>query len=88
MPFWRVVTSGSKRRARIDGLTPGDFAAYYWAYVDGCAESRTSVDPSPCQSHDACPSGKSVVMCMIPGLGHAMWPSAITSEWAFFKSFT
>lgn len=64
----------------------GDFTAMYWAYVDGCQSTRSSgFSPPPCVAHDACPAGKPVVLCAIPGLGHTLWGSAATAAWDFFR---
>ncbi len=64
----------------------GDFTASYWAFVDGCDDTRSQrFSPAPCVA-DVCPQGKDVVLCPIPGLGHAIWQGAADAAWGFFRS--
>ncbi len=72
----------------IDGtvtIDSGDFAAMYWAYVNGCDEAREPTTPSPCLLHQGCPSGKPVVFCPVDGMGHAIWSQAAQVSWDFFE---
>lgn len=64
----------------------GDFDATYWAYVNGCSDSRSSTTPSPCEKHDGCPADKPVLFCLIQGLGHVPWPDGAKAAWPFFKA--
>ena len=70
-----VVTVGS-----------GEFAAKYWAYVDGCSDARATATPAPCEQHQGCPAAMPVTFCKIPGLGHEIWGPSLTVGWGFFTS--
>lgn len=73
-----------------DSIVPyagGEYSANYWAYVNGCATTRTATAPSPCEKNDACPADKPVVFCAIAGMDHVVWASAATATWQFFKGF-
>lgn len=73
----------------VVGTTSGTYDARYWAYVNGCddsEETRTATLPSPCVQHSACPAGKRVVYCEIPGIGHGMWTESTKASWSFFAS--
>ncbi|MCA9591455.1 MAG: prolyl oligopeptidase family serine peptidase [Myxococcales bacterium] len=67
------------------GVDSGDFAATYWAYVNGCQSSRSASTPAPCEIHDGCPAGKSVSWCLVPGLNHVVWREGNRVSWDFFK---
>ncbi|HSO32891.1 MAG TPA: hypothetical protein VLT33_10245 [Labilithrix sp.] len=76
-------------------LTQGDrdlniganFAAEYWASVNGCGTNRVTSAPAECQKYTACPSSKPVVYCLAPGVSHfPIWNQATTVSWAFFRS--
>lgn len=65
----------------------GEFAASYWAYVDGCQPTRSLHDATPeCAHHDGCPAGKPVVLCSVPNLEHALWSEAGETAWTFFRA--
>lgn len=64
----------------------GDFAGQYWAQHDGCTGGTTDATPSPCKKYQGCPADKPVGICMIPGLGHAVWDQGHAAAWAWFKS--
>jgi polyhydroxybutyrate depolymerase len=64
----------------------GEFSATYWGYVNGCAASRTATTPAPCEEHANCTSGKPVVFCPVPGIGHGIWSQAATASWDFFQT--
>jgi polyhydroxybutyrate depolymerase len=64
----------------------GDFSASYWAYVNGCASSRAADALPECVHHDSCPSGKGVLLCSVPNLGHSLWGGASSAMWTFFRS--
>lgn len=68
----------------VVGYESGNYAARYWAYVDGCTESRADTTPAPCQRHAGCPSSKSVVFCPVNNLGHAVWSDAARTAAEFF----
>jgi polyhydroxybutyrate depolymerase len=70
----------------VVGTGSGDYAADYWADVNGCQRARASVTPPPCEQHAACPAAMPVVYCGIPGLGHSLWAGGVSSAWAFFQS--
>jgi polyhydroxybutyrate depolymerase len=64
----------------------GDFTASYWAFIDGCRDTRSrDVQPPPCVAQDGCPTGKPVDLCAIPGLAHGVWPDAASAAWGFFS---
>jgi polyhydroxybutyrate depolymerase len=64
----------------------GDFTAQYWAYINGCAETRAEPGPmQPCTGYGGCPSGKNVLLCPIDGLGHGIWSEAAKAAWMFFR---
>lgn len=64
----------------------GEFSATYWGYVNGCAANRTATTPAPCEEHANCTSGKPVVFCPVPGIGHGIWSQAATASWDFFQA--
>ena len=64
----------------------GEFAATYWGYVNGCDANRTATTPAPCEEHANCTSGKPVVFCPVPGIGHGIWGQAATASWDFFQT--
>jgi polyhydroxybutyrate depolymerase len=73
----------------VDGTVvyeSGEHTANYWAFVNGCATTRSADATPECVRHDACPNGKPVVFCPIANLGHSLWGSASTAMWSFFKS--
>jgi len=66
----------------------GDFTAKYWAFINGCQSTRTTLaPPPPCVLHDACPAGKAVIFCPIDNLGHTVWNDAAKAAWQFFNLF-
>jgi polyhydroxybutyrate depolymerase len=84
-----VRTPAIVLHGEADGVvTPdsGEFDAMYWAYVNGCAATRSATTPSPCTTYDGCPAGKPVVWCSIPSLGHLIWSNGAAAAWAFFSS--
>lgn len=75
-------------------LTEGDndrdigaeYAASYWAQVNGCGSSRATTT-APCEAFAGCPKGKPVVYCLAPGVNHyPIWNRAAQVSWDFFKS--
>ena len=66
----------------------GDFAAKYWAFINGCKSTRSmKTTPPPCVLHDECPAGKTVAFCPIEALGHTVWTDAAKAAWHFFGMF-
>jgi polyhydroxybutyrate depolymerase len=63
----------------------GDFTATYWAYVNGCETARSASNPSPCLTHEGCPTDQPVRLCPIPSLGHAIWANTGQTAWGFFQ---
>lgn len=64
-----------------------DYAANYWAMINGCGGSRTMSTPAACYTTNGCPSDKPVVYCLAPGVQHyPIWNQAVDVSWAFFKS--
>jgi polyhydroxybutyrate depolymerase len=64
-----------------------DYAASYWAKVNGCSGNRTPSTPAACSTTDGCPADKPVVYCLAPGVVHyPIWDQAVNVSWAFFKT--
>lgn len=78
-----VVHGAEDTTVTVDG---GEFTAVYWSALDGCAETRSSTTPAPCMKYDGCPAGKTVLFCLIPGLGHVVWDRGAEEGWAFMQS--
>jgi polyhydroxybutyrate depolymerase len=74
-------------RGENDDPGAGQFAAQYWAGLNGCPEPPTlsATSPSPCEAYDGCPTDLPVVWCKIPGLGHSIWNNGVKEGWAFIK---
>lgn len=78
-----VMTSQGSNDTQIGA----DFAAQYWAKVNGCGTSRSATTPAQCQKSDGCPPGKPVVFCIAPGVSHfPIWADAAQVSWDWFKS--
>jgi polyhydroxybutyrate depolymerase len=57
----------------------------FYREEQGCAETSTPIEPSPCIAYDGC--AEPVVACEYEGLGHA-WPADYGVEtWRFFQQF-
>lgn len=72
-----------------DGVvTPdsGEFSAMYWASLNGCGDTRSSTEPSPCVKYDGCPSESPVLWCLIPDLSHLVWSDGAKVGWDFMRS--
>jgi polyhydroxybutyrate depolymerase len=82
-PIATFVVHGDKDNVVVPGS--GEFAAMYWAYVNGCGEGRSDTTPSPCRKYDGCPASAPVHLCMIPGLGHPLWSEGQAASWGFFR---
>ncbi len=68
-------------------LAGGKFSAAYWAYVNGCnTVDAETTGYAQCYAYRACPPGKAVAYCEIPGLGHWVWDEAATASWTFFMA--
>ena len=48
--------------------------------------STTAVEPAPCVSSTGCAMGTSVLLCLIPGMGHEIWSNAPSAIWSFFAA--
>ncbi len=59
----------------------------HFARANQCPDKakQSDVSPSPCKSVDGCSTGKSVVWCLVPGLGHTIWPESHKATWDFFS---
>lgn len=66
-------------------VASGDYAATYWAYVNGCQSTRSAATPSPCVKHDGCPADKPALWCLVPNLGHVVWSEGNRLSWEFFR---
>lgn len=63
-----------------------DYAANYWAMVNGCGGTRTPSTPAACYKTDGCPADKPVFYCLAPGVVHyPIWDQAVNVSWAFYK---
>lgn len=68
-------------------LQSGRWSATYWAYVNGCsADEMETTGYDECHAYRGCPTGKAVVWCSIPGLGHWVWDRAAEASWTFFST--
>lgn len=68
-----------------DSPSEGQKTLDYWSFANGCpnTNARTDVAPSPCKAVDGC--GEPVVWCLVPGLGHQIWPDSNQATWDFFS---
>lgn len=63
-----------------------DYAANYWATVNGCAGTRTPSTPAGCYTTDGCPASKPVLYCLAAGVVHyPIWDQAANVSWSFYK---
>jgi polyhydroxybutyrate depolymerase len=69
-----------------DGPEEGMKSRDYWRAANQCKTSTSPYDPSPCVSYDGCAPGRPEVWCLIPGLGHSIWPSGVSATWKFFAA--
>jgi len=65
-------------------LTEGQKSYTYWQGADQTKTGTAAVSPSPCvkQNGGVVP----VEWCVIPGMGHTIWPGAAAGIWAFFAA--
>jgi polyhydroxybutyrate depolymerase len=56
-----------------------------YRFINGCASSAASIDPSPCKSFAGCTSP--FIECPYSGLGHALPSGWSVDTWAFFSTF-
>jgi polyhydroxybutyrate depolymerase len=69
-----------------DGEIGADYAASYWALVDGCGTTRTPTAPTGCQLVDGCPAKDPVMFCDVAGVSHfPIWSDAAQVSWDFLK---
>ena len=60
----------------------GEKAITHWTHWNGCAATRAPVAPSPCEAPDGCTNP--MLVCKIPGQGHAIWDPSRDAIWDFF----
>lgn len=78
-----VMTSQGDRDQSIGA----DYAAQYWATINGCSTNRTPTTPAGCEKSTGCPTGKPVTFCTAAGVTHyPIWGSAAQVSWDFFKT--
>lgn len=65
------------------GPEEGMKARDFWKGANGCKDSTSSYDPSPCVAYDGC--AKPEVWCSVDGLGHSVWSETPKVAWAFFS---
>ncbi len=63
----------------------GDKSIKHWRTVNHCKSSSSPRSPSPCEAPDGC--DRPVLICKIPGQGHAIWASGRQATWDFFAGF-
>ena len=64
-----------------------DYAANYWAMVNGCGGTRSASTPAACYKTDGCPADKPVFYCLAPNVVHyPIWDQAVNVSWAFYKA--
>lgn len=70
-----------------DAPTEGQKTLDHFARANECPDKakQSDVSPSPCKSVDGCAAGKSVVWCLVPGLGHTVWQESPKATWDFFS---
>ena len=83
-PVAIIVTHGAEDGEVVPAS--GDFTKTCYATTNGCGGSASPAAPAPCETYDGCPTDKPVKWCLIPGLGHGVWPNAVAEAWNFFKS--
>ncbi|MCE9572442.1 MAG: hypothetical protein K8W52_04735 [Deltaproteobacteria bacterium] len=72
----------------VDGNYPVadvDAVADHFRARNGCAATRSPVEPAPCEASDGCSAP--VVECVYPGMGHQIPPDGAAHIWAFFRAF-
>jgi polyhydroxybutyrate depolymerase len=83
-PVAIIVTHGAEDPEVVPAS--GDFTKTCYSTTNVCGTSTSPAAPAPCEAYDGCPTDKPVKWCLIPGLGHGVWPNAVAEAWAFFKS--
>ncbi len=70
-----------------DSPAEGQKTLDHFARANECPDKtkQTDVAPSPCKSVTGCAAGKPVVWCLVPGLGHTIWPESNQATWDFFS---
>ncbi len=63
----------------------GDKAIAHWSFWNECGATREPRAPSPCESPAGCK--RPVLVCKVPGQGHAVWAPARQATWDFFAQF-
>lgn len=69
---------------QVVAVSEGEKARDHWRAAGGCRDTTQPREPAPCVAYDGCGE----VWCLVPGLGHALWPSnAAKATWDFFAAF-
>lgn len=70
-----------------DAPAEGQKTLDHFVRANSCPDKSktTDVSPSPCKSVDGCTDGRSVVWCLVPGLGHQIWSESDKATWSFFS---
>lgn len=62
-----------------------DYAAAYWAKINGCGSGKAPAAPAGCEKYDGCPAKLPVTYCLSAGVSHyPIWPAAARISWDFF----
>jgi polyhydroxybutyrate depolymerase len=72
-----------------DTVVPISDARYtygQWTWADGCDGTTSGYGHDPCVQQDGCDTGKPVVWCAIPGMGHELWADTGPVVWGFFEN--
>lgn len=78
-----VMTSMGDRDTGIGA----DYAASYWASINGCTATKTPSTPAGCEKFSGCGTGKPVIFCLAPNVSHyPIWGAAAQVSWDFFKA--
>jgi len=65
----------------------GDYAAKYWAFVNGCGTTRGNPTADGCYTQNGCPAGKPVIYCLAANVSHyPIWGQATAVSWTWFKT--
>lgn len=63
----------------------GEKAVRHWSFWNGCGATRAPASPTPCEAPQGCK--RPVLVCTVPGQGHAMWGPGRQATWDFFAQF-
>ncbi|MBK6459804.1 MAG: hypothetical protein IPF92_02165 [Myxococcales bacterium] len=65
--------------------TEGEKAVRHWSFWNGCDAARQPAAPTPCEGPKGCQ--RPVLVCTVPGQGHAVWGPGRQATWDFFAQF-